>query len=369
MRSSVISNHPRGALVKRRIQSIRALIIATLLSQSLILAHGSEPAAVSTAQVSDLEQRLESLESRLSADGCATESGMYASCETQPTVYAGYKFLFVKPQMKESFEATVINPLIGQTTLIPLDYDFNVTPGVWLGVRFDESLGARISYWDFDHGGNTQSLVSDGVNLPGATATTVIYPASIIAPAPGDLLATQNSLNVQTLDAEGTVDFRVRSADVTLGGGLRFASTDQHMQAIASRFGVPIGQLAWRREFEGFGPTLSATMNHPILGGFAAVGSFRGSLLYGQKNLNRTVVGDVTPPAVAGPPTVRLNDADEVVAAGDLGIGLRYTQSLNQQADVFVQGTLEGQLWTEAGAPTLTFLGFQGIGLALGFTY
>jgi hypothetical protein len=141
------------------------------------------------------------------------------------------------------------------------------------------------------------------------------------------------------------------------------------MQAVASRLGVLIGQLSWRREFEGFGPTVSAMAIQPICGGLSAVGNMRGSLLYGQKDLNRTVNGDITPPAVAGAPIVRLNNADEVVAAGELGIGMRYARKLNQQADVFLQGTFEGQLWTEAGAPTLTFLGFEGLGFALGFNY
>ena len=34
--------------------------------------------------------------------------------------------------------------------------------------------------------------------------------------------------------------------------------------------------------------------------------------------------------------------------------------------DVFFRGTYETQLWAAAGAPTLTFLGFDGVGLSLG---
>jgi hypothetical protein len=348
----------------------RKLIVFTVLvSQSLILVRGSEPGMTVLPREIELEQRLMHLEAILSSEGCTAPVQEYAQRNAESSIYAGYRFLFVKPQMKESFEATIINPVAGQTTLIPLDYSFNVTPNVWLGYRTDQSIGMRLSYWGFNNDGNNQTLVSDGVNLPGATATTVIYPAAIIAPAPGDLLQTQNSLKVHTIDAEGTVDHRIQATDLTFGAGLRFASTSQEMHALASRVGVPIGQLGWSRKFEGFGPTLSATATHPILGGLSAVGNVRGSLLYGQKNLNRTVAGDVTPAPVAGSPTVSLNDADEVVAAGELGIGLRYTKAISQQADFYVQGTLDGQLWTEAGAPTLTFLGFQGIGLALGLAF
>lgn len=330
----------------------------------------TNPESFSEIRVTDLEQRMLRMESLLSSDGCGSASGN-PTCDSSagPSIYAGYKFLFIKPQMKESFEATLINTAVGQMSLVPLDYSFNLTPSIWAGFRADDTVGARVTYWDFDQNGNNQQFVSDGVILPGATATTVIYPASIIAPAPGDILQTQNSLTVRTIDAEGTLDLRLRETELTLGGGLRFATTDQQMQAAATRGGVPIGLLQWSREFQGFGPTVSATATHPLCAGLSAVGNFRGSLLYGQKDLNRTVIGDVTPPATAAPPVIRLKDADEVVAAGDMGIGLRYTVDVTQQAQMFVQGTLEGQLWTEAGSPTLTFLGFQGLGLSLGFDY
>lgn len=95
--------------------------------------------------------------------------------------------------------------------------------------------------------------------------------------------------------------------------------------------------------FSRFGPTVSAAVNQPLVGGLFAVGNFRGSLLYGQKDLNRTVVCDMTPAMVAGAPVVNLNNADEVVAAADLGSGLRYARPVKQRAELFVQGTIEGQ--------------------------
>jgi hypothetical protein len=340
-----------------------------LLAHACLAVNATEPGTFDGTNQAELEQRLSRLESMLSMESCDNVTACCEPYNSEPAVYAGYKFLFVKPQMKESFEATVLNIVTGQNTLVPLDYNFNLTPNVWFGFRTRKSLGARVTYWGFNHDGNSRTFISDGLNLPGATATTVIYPAAIIAPAPGDQLQTQNSLNVYTIDAEGTLDFTVRTTDFTLGGGLRYASTDQQMQAVASRVGFPIGQLSWRREFEGFGPTLSASALQPLFGGFSAIGNFRGSLLYGHKDLSRTVIGDVTPTVFSGAPIVSLRNADEVVAAGDLGLGLRYTTQINGKVDAFVQGTYEGQLWTEAGAPTLTFLGFQGIGLALGLSY
>lgn len=317
-----------------------------------------------------LEQRLSRLESLMSQPRPVAPGTRYKVPAPEPAVYAGAELLFVKPQMKESFEATILNTVPpGQNTLVPLSYDFNVTPRAWLGFRNSEGVGLRATYWGFDHNGNGQTLVSDGVNLPGATATTVIYPAAIIAPIPGSVLQTASSLNVQTFDLEGTAELNVNQLNVTLGGGLRYATTDQQMAAQASLGGLPFATLDWSRKFEGFGPTVSGTVTRPICGGLSAFGNFRGSLLFGEKDLNRSVFGDITPPPVAGPPVVGLNGADEVVASGDLGIGLRYTVELDGSSEVFVQGSYEGQLWTEAGAPTLTFLGFQGLGLSLGYQY
>lgn len=94
--------------------------------------------------------------------------------------------------------------------------------------------------------------------------------------------------------------------------------------------------------FSRFGPTVSAAVNQPLVGGLFAVGNFRGSLLYGQKDLNRTVVGDMTPAMVAGAPVVNLNNADEVVAAADLGSGLRYARQANNGQNCLFRGRLKG---------------------------
>jgi len=96
-------------------------------------------------------------------------------------------------------------------------------------VKSAESPGFRATYWGFDHNAGSQRFVADGVNLPGATATTVIYPVAIIAPAPGDVLQTSSLLNVQTYDFEGTIDLRLQGLDMTMGGGLRYATTEQQM--------------------------------------------------------------------------------------------------------------------------------------------
>lgn len=315
------------------------------------------------------DARLARLESLLCSDGCAAPESTFEFCDTSPSVYSGFELIWIRPQMKESFEATRINPIAGTNTLIPLNFNFETSPRAWLGFRMNDCVGVRATYWGFDHDGNGQRLVSDGVNLPGATAVSVIYPAAIIAPAPGDVLETQTSLNLQTYDFEGTTDIRLCGLDATFGGGLRYANTTQHMLATATRGRVPIGMLHWSRSFEGVGPTVSGQVNRCLGGGFSAFGNARASLIFGEKTLERTVVGDVTPQPAAGPPVLSLRGAGDTVAAGEMGLGMRYGVEFENHAEGFIQGSWQGQLWTDAGAPTLAFLGLQGIGLAVGIDY
>jgi hypothetical protein len=60
-----------------------------------------------------------------------------------------------------------------------------------------------------------------------------------------------------------------------------------------------------------------------------------------------------------------LEEADEVVGIGEFGFGFEWARTMGSGAELAVTGTYDGQLWAEAGAPTLGFLGFQGFGLGV----
>ncbi len=114
---------------------VQILVGTLLLTQTMLSALAQDPDVCVGPDEFDFEQRLSRLESVLTSEGCV-DSGSYRSdCVQEPSLYAGYKFLFIKPQMKESFEATVTNVGTGELTLVPLDYNFNVTPNIWIGYR------------------------------------------------------------------------------------------------------------------------------------------------------------------------------------------------------------------------------------------
>jgi len=138
----------------------------------------------------------------------------------------------------------------------------------------------------------------------------------------------------------------------------------QHYGAAVTDNGVPQEMLSWTRRFEGVGPTVSVELRRPVgQCGLSLVAGGRGSLLFGHKNLTRLYLN---PEDRATPPLLRLHNADEVVGSGQLEIGAQWDRQLARGGSLFVRASYEGQLWADAGAPTLTFLGFEGFNLTLG---
>ena len=176
----------------------------------------------------------------------------------------------------------------------------------------------------------------------------------------------RSGLQIHTVDIEGAQKANLFGVDLIASAGVRYASLQQHFDSAVTRGAFQIGTLDWTREFEGAGLTVGGEANKPLGGSaLSAFGTARGSLLFGRKTLQRTTVGDITPATAAAPPNVILDDADEVSAIFSLTGGLQWTRR-TPMGDVFFRGTYETQLWAAAGAPTLTFLGFDGVGLSLG---
>jgi hypothetical protein len=252
--------------------------------------------------------------------------------------------------------------------LVPFSFDNDITPRVWLGYFGQNGIGVRARYWQYDHDADPLTLTATPATLPGVSSVTVIFPAAISTIGSGDVLSVESGLNVQTLDIEGAIRRQTASMTLLASAGYRWASMDQQFNsAISFATPQPPSTLNWRRRFEGSGLTAGAEAKKWIAGSaLALIGTARGSLLFGEKELRRTVLGDVTP-GVPTPPHVVLDDADEVSGIFELSGGLHWSRPTKYCGDFFVQGMYETQLWTAAGAPTLTFLGFDGFSLSFGF--
>jgi hypothetical protein len=345
-------------------------LVCFLMFAAVSAAHGQQ--VMPSAYTSDTQVRLATLEQEVmmlrgQAANCTTctspccRDGAVVCDTRRGKLYAGYEFLFAKPHLKESFEATSMNLTTGVLTLTPFSYDYDLTPRVWFGFESASGLGARARYWRYDGHSNPATLVSDATHVVSVQSMTVIFPGTLTSSGPGQVLQTVMGMDAQTLDVEGTQTFQLGRVEGVASLGLRYAKFEQDFTAILTDGGTPIGQLTWLRRFEGLGISAGANFRRPIGNrGFSFVGHGQGSLMFGTKDLERTDYAST-------PPIVSLDSADEVVGAFELGLGIEWSRKL-AIGDLFVRGSYEAQLWTEAGAPTLTFLGFEGFGLALGFT-
>lgn len=286
-------------------------------------------------------------------------------------IYANVEFLFARAHYKESFEASTIDFLTGTQQLHPFSFDYSLSPRAALGFRTGEGLGLRATWWGYDDESKARSRTATFTQFPIANVVTVIFPAAIGATLPGDVLDSMSSMKAQTLDLEGTVDLYWGQTEISIGGGVRLASMDQRSHAHVTRGTDVIRSLDWSREMDAAGPTVGvdgrrslATLGRSQLSLF---GGLQGSLVLGENTLQRVVVGDITPMAAMTPPRVILSGANEVSGIFDMALGMELSQEFGKMGRGFVRGQYDAQLWTAAGAPTLTFLGFEGFGLALGW--
>ena len=322
-------------------------------------------ASATDVKIAELESQLQELRSAIyRPHSCKPTCSK--QCGSRGGLVAGLSTVFIKPQMKESFESTVLDFGTGSFNLIPFDYDYDATPRLWLGLFNENGMGVRGRYWQYDHNANSNDTAATFTTFPGVSSITVIFPATISTQLPGDVLSVGSGLEIHTVDFEGAYSMSLLGLNLLASAGVRYASLEQQFSSAVTRGPATIGSLDWTRKFEGVGATLGAEANKPLGStAFSFVGSARGAFLYGEKELRRTTVGDVTPPSAAVPPNVVLDDADEVTAVFELTTGLQWSRP-TQCGNLFFRGTYEAQLWTEGGAPTLTFLGLEGFGFSIG---
>ncbi len=290
------------------------------------------------------------------------------SCCEQRDWYAGAAVVFAKPHFKESFQISTLNLATGTQSLIPFSYDYSPTPRVWFGVRSGQT-GLRVSYWDFDQEGDSSNRAADASNIYGAHVVSTIFPANIFALQPGQSLIANDSLETRIINVYGTIDGCSQGINFTGAVGLRYAKLVQSYDAVVASNNIVlnqpsfiISQLRWDREFSGVGPSLAFDARKRLGGSsISAVVNGGGALMFGEKSLNRSVFNDQSPQP--SPPFLNLEKADEVVGMGELGFGLEWSGRTGRGNELRFRGMYEGQLWAEAGAPTLGFLGFQGFAL------
>ena len=343
------------------------------------------PTSYLESRISQLETELESL--KVGVSPCHCESGASAGSCNRAGWDGGAGVVWFKPHFKEAFQysKTTIplnqnNPQVpspnSQRTqdLVPFQYDYQATGRYWLGFKNANQVGLRMDYWGFDANGASSSntalidFTTGATTLYGAHAVNIIFPANIATTLPGQTLVTEDSVKTNMLNLYGTYDTVFSGIEMSTGAGLRFANFEQDIRADVyadpTTTGPAVASIEWFRRFKGAGPSLKFEGKKRLAcSRFSALASGGGALLFGKKEISRGVYEDVTPSTAQVPATLNFSEADEVVGVGEMSLGLEWSTALSNGCQLNLRGTYEGQLWSEGGAPTLGFLGYEGFGL------
>lgn len=279
-------------------------------------------------------------------------------------LYFGSSLVIAKPHLKESFQATIYQPLIDTMTLVPFSSDYRTAPRAWLGYGLQNGFGVQTRYWEYNQGFNPFNFVTTPTSLPGAQTATIIFPAAILSTIPGDVLSVSSGIEMRSLDLEATMRYELQNTQVLVSGGLRYALIRQDYNASVLSGGVPSSTLSWDRKLEGIGPLIGAQLRRPFGSwGLAVIGGGRAGLIFASKDIHRTVVSPLPAPPTNS--AVNFDDADELLMNLEVDLGLEWSRRWSF-GDVFVRGTYEGQLWSDSGGSALGYLGVEGFGLSVG---
>ena len=297
-----------------------------------------------------------------------------APCAFRDGWYAGAEAVWAKPYLQYNLAYVVAESSTGPGNLNTLtntegyfEYDFAITPRIWIGYENECGFGIRARYWRFDE--NAREIAFIGPNAS-VVPTVVSSPSGI-----NDEVVLGQSLELHVADIEATQRFNWCCTDVQFAFGVRIARIEQNTfeDGIYPSRGSPtqIDFGSRRTTFDGAGPTVAFDLHRPIgCTGFAFLGGARAAILLGRFDstfdgqTNQTIdnVVTVNRSHVFGSQTV-------VRACGEANFGIEWKHCLDCGAELFANCMIEGQAWQEAAANSRGIngnLGLLGIGASVG---
>lgn len=286
-------------------------------------------------------------------DGCGDCFGSDPCSGYPDVITAGFEFTFLKPywESNPAFISQESNGLVFHQTDRQFAYNHSLAPRAWLGYACKSGLGIRTAYWQYDNNSARETGVADN-------NTTLAGP--FIAPDSGfltpqtinndDTYTAVSSLEARTIDLEGTKrgDFCLWS--LTGSGGVRYAKIKQtYDSAIRNGNDILTAASVYDHGFEGVGPTFGLQAVRPLGCRFSLFSAARASILIGngQENLLVREGLDGTVPQ----PTSVLSKRNDLLTIGEIQVGGEYnTQTRVGGGQLFVRGTVEGQVWQGVGS-------------------
>ncbi len=253
-------------------------------------------------------------------------------------------------------------PVFGES--FQADHAFEAAPRIRLGFESKYGPGAELQYFEFDHGSNPISMVSNGITQ-GVSSVDVLgfdSPAILATANAGDRLTVAQALEVHSMLFCVFKEAKFPISRINGMLGFRYASIAEELRAITNdSSGAITGALLNTTDFRGFGPHFGIEyyrpMGHTKL---ELIGAASGSLLLGNRdqfvNLSDTIV-------------TRRTGADEVVTMFDVMAGIQYSYNYAENRSYYVRLAALNQVWLGGGTPNSPTddFAFRGVALSAGF--
>lgn len=287
---------------------------------------------------------------------------------------AGFEATFLQPRYASNVGFTRMEAdgvSFERFTDADFDYGLEFSPRAFIGLAFDDGVGFRATWWQFDH--DAAALATQPpANGFGDVFTPQFGAIDISSNIPTDTLTATSALSASTIDLEFINQRHFEAWRLGLAYGLRYASTEQtYLAELRNAASNLRGRIDYQHDLEGIGPTLSLASALPVTQTIDLFATGRASLLFGEATSHLTGGEDLD---LTSPFTTTKNTThDDFLPIAELRLGLRWNgkERCGQAWHPFATVALEGQLWSGAGSATSEEgnLSFVGVTSGAGVSY
>ncbi|MCA9258095.1 MAG: hypothetical protein KDA61_02790 [Planctomycetales bacterium] len=312
-----------------------------------------------------------------SDEGFACGAGLETcanACLREPILYAGFEATFIRPHFEQNLAYRLTQAdgsSFERLSDVEFDYGLSFSPRVYGGVAFEDGIGARVSWWNFDDESGPISI-QPPANGFGLVDHPEFGAIDISTNIPSDVYTARSRLTADAIDIEVTKSARFYAWELGVSTGVRYAQIKQrYVGELRDSGGDFRGRVDAQHKNDGVGPTLSLSGETPLGGRLNLFCKGRGSLLFGDAST--LVVGgedlDLTTPFT----TTQLASRDDVLPIAELQFGVHWQGTVHGATRwrPHLSVAMEGQMWPGAGnaASEAGDLGFFGLAVNAGCSW
>jgi hypothetical protein len=270
--------------------------------------------------------------------------------------------LWAEPQFQGNTLIATESPGFGES--IPDDFDSEFQPRIRFGFESPYGPGIEFSYFNINSNSEIASFTSDGL-VTGQTNAWVIGRnvwSRILADDPGEVLATQHSIDIDSATVSFFKELKFPISRVNGNFGFHYVSIAQQLNAnVTSANGATVETLQAVTDMRAFGPRAILEYYRPIgHTPLELVTTFGGSVLFGQRDQR-----------VTNSQTGLENrlGADEFLTILDFLVAVQYTKTVGENRSWYGRFGFMNQTWIGGGSAIFPQGDFGLRGLTFGIGY